>query len=118
MSFCCEDLLLSRYESKIAIAMSTNDADPRLIESIPPVLWKTIPAGQPPPGIQADFKDPPTMVPIILGVSIAFMTLAVFCFSIRIYTKLVMTNNWRWDDCELLSCILERLSGSEAKFSA
>ena len=77
-------------------------ADPQLIQSIPPALLGTLPAGQPPPGIQPDFADPPTRVPVILGVGITFAVLAVICFSIRIYTKLAITKNWKWDDCELM----------------
>ena len=79
---------------------ATRYADPKSIESIPPALLKTIPAGQPPPGIVPNFADPPTLVPVVLGVCIAFMTLAFFCFSIRIYTKLVIAKKWNWADCE------------------
>ncbi|CAD6566657.1 MAG: hypothetical protein ASARMPREDX12_008782 [Alectoria sarmentosa] len=83
--------------------MSAGNIDPKLIESIPPALLKILPAGQPPPGIQSNFADPLTRVPVILGVSIAFVVLAVFCFSIRIYTKLALAKNWQWDD---LTCSL------------
>lgn len=80
--------------------MSTGNVDPNLIESIPPALLKTLPAGEPPPAIKPDFAEPPTRVPVILGVSIAFIVLAVVCFSIRIYTKLAIAKKWKWDDCE------------------
>ena len=81
--------------------MSAGNVDPKLIQSMPPVLLKTLPAGQPPPGVRPSFAEPPTRVPVILGVGIAFVVLAVLCFSVRIYTKLAIAKNWQWDDCEL-----------------
>lgn len=79
--------------------MSAGNVDAKVIESIPPALLKTLPAGQPPRGIQPNFSHPPTRVPVILGVSITFIVLAILCFSIRIYTKLVIAKKWKWDDC-------------------
>lgn len=84
--------------------MSTSKVDPKLIESIPLTVLKTMPAASPPPGIQPNFADPPTRVPVILGVSIAFFVFAILCFSIRIYTKLAVVKNWKWDDCEWHLC--------------
>ncbi|MCJ1379010.1 hypothetical protein MMC17_002109 [Xylographa soralifera] len=83
--------------------MSAGTIDPKLIGSIPLAVLKTTPAGQPPLGIQPNFADPPTRVPVILGVGIAFIVLAVICFSLRIYTKLAIAKNWKWDD---LTCSL------------
>lgn len=80
--------------------MPASKIDPKLIESMPPALLKILPAGKPPPGVQPNFVDPPTQVPVILGVGAAFGVLAVLCFSIRIYTKLALTKKWTWDDCE------------------
>ena len=79
---------------------STRYVDPKSSESVPPALLKTIPAEKPPPGIVPDFADPPTRVPVVLGVSVAFIILAIFCFSIRIYTKLATAKKWNWADCE------------------
>ena len=78
--------------------MTWSQVDPKIIESIPSVLLKTLPAGQPPRGIQPNFADPPTRIPVILGVCTAFIVLAVICFTIRIYTKLVISKKWKWDD--------------------
>lgn len=80
--------------------MSSGIFDPELIKSIPLAVLKTIPAGQPPPGINPNFADPPTRVPIILGICAAFLVLAVICFVIRIYTKLAVAKKWTWDDCK------------------
>ena len=95
-----QSLLLSCYDSFIVVIMSTSKVDPNVIGSIPLALLKTLPAGQPPSGIQPNFANPPTRVPVILGVGIAFLVLAVLCFSIRIYTNLAVAKKWKWDDCE------------------
>ena len=78
--------------------MSTANLDPKLIESIPPAVLKTIPAGQPPPGIEPNFAHPSSRAPVVVGVMVALSVLATFCFSIRIYTKLAIKKNWKWDD--------------------
>ncbi|MCJ1463139.1 hypothetical protein MMC07_001744 [Pseudocyphellaria aurata] len=83
--------------------MSIIGVDAKVIESIPPEILKTIPAGDPPPGIQPNFSDPPTLFPALLGVGIAFLVLAVACFFIRIYTKFAISKRWGWDD---LTCSL------------
>ena len=90
--------------------MSAGSVDPKIIGSIPSAVLMTIPAGQPPSGVQPNFTDPPTQVPVILGVGIAFFILAILCFSIRIYTKLAIAKNWKWDDCKWPRCRSERSS--------
>lgn len=80
--------------------MSAGNVDPKVIPSIAPTLLKTLPAGPAPPGVLPNFVDPPTQVPAILGVGIAFLVLAVFCFSLHIYTKLAVAKDWKWDDRE------------------
>ena len=72
--------------------------DPKLIKSIPLAVLKTTPAENPPLGVQPNFANPPTRVPVILGIDIAFLVIAIFCFSIRIYTKLLVVKKWKWDD--------------------
>jgi len=81
--------------------MSTSgNIDPKVIESLPEAFLKITPGAQPPPGVVPNFIHPPTRVPVMLGVTIPFLILALFCFSIRIYTRIVLTKNWRWDDCK------------------
>jgi len=92
--------LLSYNQNPNISIMSAGTIDPKLIESIPPAVVKTLPAGQPPPGVKPNFTHPATRVPIVLAVGIAFVALAVVCFSIRIYTKLTMRKKWKWDDGE------------------
>lgn len=77
--------------------MSNNGPDLELIENNPSLL-KTIPAGFPPSNVQPNFEDPYTRLPLLLGVSIPLIVLAISCFSIRIYTKLAILKNWKWDD--------------------
>ena len=92
--------------------MSADTADPQAIQSIPSALLKTLPAGQPPPGVQPNFADPPSRAPVILGVCLTFAVLAVICFSIRIYTKLAIAKNWKWDDCKSMWALTsERIPG-------
>jgi hypothetical protein len=73
--------------------------DAKLIESLPLEWLKTMPALPPPPGVTANFADPPSTVPATIGVGTAFLALALFCFSIRIYTNFFVTKKWNWDDC-------------------
>lgn len=81
----------------------SSTVDPNIVKSIPPALLKTLPAGQPPKGIKPNFADPPTRVPEILGVCTAFIVLTLVCFAIRIYTKLAIAKEWKWDDCKWCS---------------
>lgn len=74
--------------------------DPQAIEQLPPALLQTLPAGTPPPGVQSNFVDPPTLVPAVLGVGASFLVLALFCFVIRAWTKLSINKRCSWDDCK------------------
>ena len=89
--------------------MSRQEIDPKVIESIPPAVLRTMPAGQPPPGIQPNFADPPSLVPAVLGTGVAFLALATVCFSIRIYTKALITKKWTWDDRKIQPSIADGL---------
>ena len=88
-----EKLLLLYCDTVIGFVMSASSLDPKLIESIAPASLSTLPAGQPPAKTKPNFINPRTRIPVILGVGTAFLSLAVFCFFIRIDTKLVMTKN-------------------------
>ena len=72
--------------------------DPKIVESIPKSVLATLPAASPPPGVVANFIDPPTRVPVLLGLGSTFLGIALFCYSIRIYTKIVVVKSWKWDD--------------------
>lgn len=81
----------------------SNIVDPKAIEQLPPSVLRTIPAGTPPSNVQPNFIHPPTLVPAVLGVGASFLTLALFCFLIRLWTKLTITKKFTWDD---LTCTL------------
>lgn len=78
--------------------MSSDKFDPSMIKSIPPELLKKIPGELPPPGVQPNFVDPPTRVPVILGVGSAFLLLALLCYTVRVYTKTFIARHLKWDD--------------------
>ena len=75
--------------------------DPSAIAAIPPLMLASIPAAIPPSGVIPNFVDRPTIVPLILGLSYAFLVLASVCFVIRIWTKAFIVKKWQWDDCKL-----------------
>lgn len=74
--------------------------DPKAIQHLPLSVLRTLPAGVPPKGVQANFVNPPTLVPSVLGVGTSFLALALCCFSIRVWTKLNIVKMLSWDDCE------------------
>lgn len=77
-------------------------AELKALLSAPASILKTIPGGAPPQGVIPNYANPPTRVPVILGVGTAFLVFASVCFSIRIYTKVVIAKNWKWDDGKYL----------------
>ncbi|KAF2498145.1 hypothetical protein BU16DRAFT_558220 [Lophium mytilinum] len=72
--------------------------DPKLLKSIPPEIFETLPGQPPPPGMSSNFIDPPTRVPIVLGVSITLFVLASVCYLVRMWTKSLIMKKWQWDD--------------------
>lgn len=69
-----------------------------ILKSLPPEALKVIPLAQPPPGVKANFENPPTRVPVILGVSSTYLVIATICLGIRTHTKIVIAKKWGWDD--------------------
>lgn len=87
------DMLRSLLEmSKSAVA------DPKVLEELPAELLEMLPVQTPPLGIQSNFVDPASRVPVILGIGSTFFALALLCFIIRVYTKIAILKKWRWDD--------------------
>jgi hypothetical protein len=64
----------------------------------------SIPAMQPPPGMESNFDNPETMYPIVLGVAIATMTLMTIVVAIRIFTKAFIMRDMRIEECKAASC--------------
>ncbi|KAL8937600.1 MAG: hypothetical protein Q9216_004340 [Gyalolechia sp. 2 TL-2023] len=81
----------------------SSSVDIQAIKNLTPTQLQTLPAGVPPPGMQPNFVDPPTLVPAVLGVGASFLALALFCFSIRVWTKVTINKRLSWDD---LTCTL------------
>lgn len=76
-----------------------DNASPAFLTSLPLDVLKSLPGKPAPPGVQPNYDNPATRVPIILGVSSVFLGFASICFLIRIYMKIVL-KRWKWDDCE------------------
>lgn len=72
-----------------------------LLKSLPPEAYKIIPFAQPPPSVKANFENPPTRVPVILGVSITYLVIATLCLGIRAHAKIAIVKKWKWDDSKL-----------------
>ncbi|KAF1962236.1 hypothetical protein CC80DRAFT_487749 [Byssothecium circinans] len=87
---------------------SATQIDLKAIQSISLNMLKLIPAEAPPPGITPNFEHPASLASAIVGVGSAFLTLAFFCFTIRIYTQSVITKKWHWDD---LTCTVGFMCG-------
>ena len=83
--------------SPIAVIMSAS-IDPKVVESIPESVLAILPAATPPPGVLANFIDPPTRVPVLLGLGSTFLLIALLCYTVRIYTKVAIVKSWKWDD--------------------
>lgn len=86
--------------SNLYTTVMSATVDFHIIKQLPPSVLRTLPAGTAPRGVQAKFVDPPTLVPAVLGVGSSFLALALFCFSIRVWTKLTIIKKCSWDDCE------------------
>jgi hypothetical protein len=59
-----------------------------------------IPAGIPPPGVQANFVDPPTNSQPFIVVNCIFPFLALVAIVVQIYSRLVIPRTFSIDDCE------------------
>jgi hypothetical protein len=71
-----------------------------LINSIPSNLLATLPAAAPPPGVIPNFDHPPSRSNLLLGLTTAFLVLAVISYFIRMYTKIRILRKVTWDDCK------------------
>lgn len=88
------------HSSDITIMSNNNNSDTKYVFSLSSGILQSIPAGVPPPGTEPNFTVPPTLVPVILGITTTFLALALLCYSVRIYTKIFITRNRTLDDGE------------------
>ena len=63
----------------------------------------TIGALPPPPGVNADFVDPPNQTGSTTALHANCLTLITFCVVIRIYTRHFINHKLGWDDCKIFS---------------
>lgn len=62
--------------------------------------YANLPAGNPPPGILANFDHPVSRaVDAHVGMGIS-MGIALVFMALRLYVKLTVVRKWGWDDCE------------------
>ena len=99
-SLLLQELLWSRYDSlRIITIMSIYKVDPKVIESIPLTLLKTIPAETPPLRIQPDFVNSTTRIPVILGIN-SVSCLSYFLLLHPNFYEACRRKKWKWDGCE------------------
>lgn len=63
----------------------------------------TIPALQPPPGIQSNFKTPENQAYLTIIPCAAIVGVMIIFVFIRMYTKVYTLKSVGWDDCTLRS---------------
>ena len=62
--------------------------------------YANLPAGTPPPGVVANFDNPPSRAhELYIGMGIC-ITVAAVLLALRMYAKLVVTHTSGWDDCK------------------
>ncbi len=62
--------------------------------------FASLPVAPPPPGIISNFIDPPTRVPVIIGLEAVFLTLMLLTVAMRIYVRMRVTKIWGFEDCK------------------
>lgn len=70
-------------------------------------LIEDIPALQPPPGVQSNFVDPPSLVPSAIVVESIFFPLMILAVLTRLFVRAKITKGWGWDDCNFLWYIFQ-----------
>lgn len=70
------------------------------LAEIPPNVLNTLPALQPPAGVESNFVNPKGRGYILNTVASVLFCLMVCLFAIRVYTKLFIVRKLAWDDCK------------------
>jgi hypothetical protein len=60
--------------------------------------WK-IPLGRPPPGVRPNFRNPVTIAPQAQAIFGLCMALIATFIGLRMYRRIVVSQNWGLDDC-------------------
>ncbi len=62
--------------------------------------YTRVPAASPPPGLTANFVDPPTLACSVLEVSLSLSVTTTAFVAARIYAKACVVRKLGFDDCE------------------
>ena len=73
---------------------------PDELAQIPPSVLNTLPALQPPAGVQPNFVNPENRGYIQNSVASVLFGLMICLFANRVYTKLFVIRKASWDDCK------------------
>ena len=57
----------------------------------------------PPPGVQSNFDNPPSLAVDLIVVNAVFLPLMTIAVGIRLYVRLFIANAPGWDDCRSLA---------------
>ena len=80
--------------------MSASSLSPEEYANIPPSVLDTLPALQPPTGVESNFVNPENKNYVQISVATVLFSLMVCLFANRVYTKLFIIRKVSWDDCE------------------
>lgn len=79
------------------------------LAQIPPNMLNSLPALQPPAGVQPNFVNPEDRGYISNSVATVLLCLMVSLFANRVYTKLFIIRKMGWDDCKCASEHVEQI---------
>ena len=66
---------------------------------------RDFPAMPPPPGIESNFDNPPSLALHLIVVNAVFVALMAITVGIRLYVRVFITKALGWDDCKLVVCL-------------
>ena len=80
--------------------MPVGSLSPEEYARIPPSVLNTLPALQPPEGVESNFVNPENRGYVQSSVATVLFSLMICLFANRVYTKLFIIRKVSWDDCE------------------
>ena len=88
---------------------------PSELAELPPSILNTLPALQPPAGVEPNFVNPEDRAYLLTTVATVLFCLMVFLYINRVYTKLCIVHKTSWDDCK---CTFKYTNQDEADICA
>ena len=70
------------------------------LSDIPPSVLDTLPALQPPAGVQSNFVNPEDRGHVCTAITSVLFAFMLCLYANRVYTKLVIIRKVSWDDCK------------------